>query len=347
MEYIDIFDENNNPIGEKKEKQQAHEDGNFHRTVHVWIINDKNELLLQKRSATKKTHPNCWDISGAGHIKAGETISDGAIRELKEELGVEIEEKDLQYITTIKSTKNPKNMEFQYVYLLRCNKKIEEYIFEDGEVSDVKYIFYKDLEKMVEEKVEGLLIHVEEYKSLFKYITNKNINIRTCTTSDVDSIYNIQNIVIDNFKEEEKGYFLPFKKETYLRIVNEPINDGEIYGAFLDDKMIAWIFLSVSNRMKELKQMIPNLEGSCADIDGVIVLPEYRGYGLQKILVKHLEKIAKEKEIKNIIAEVTFGNVYSLRNLNNLGYKEQTWYQKDKNIKRYILLKKLGEVENE
>lgn len=347
MEYIDIFDENNNPIGEKKEKQQAHEDGNFHRTVHVWIINDKNELLLQKRSATKKTHPNCWDISGAGHIKAGETISDGAIRELKEELGVEIEEKDLQYITTIKSTKSPKNMEFQYVYLLRCNKKIEEYIFEDGEVSDVKYIFYKDLEKMVEEKVEGLLIHVEEYKSLFKYITNKNINIRTCTTSDVDSIYNIQNIVIDNFKEEEKGYFLPFKKETYLRIVNEPINDGEIYGAFLDDKMIAWIFLSVSNRMKELKQMIPNLEGSCADIDGVIVSPEYRGYGLQKILVKHLEKIAKEKEIKNIIAEVTFGNVYSLRNLNDLGYEEQTWYQKDKNIKRYILLKKLGEVENE
>ena len=120
--------------------------------------------------------------------------------------------------------------------------------------------------------------------------TIKNINIRTCTTSDVDLIYNIQNIVIDNFKEEEKGYFLPFKKETYLRIVNEPINDGEIYGAFLDDKMIAWIFLSVSNRMKELKQMIPNLEGSCADIDGVIV------YGLQKILVKHLEKIAKEKK---------------------------------------------------
>ena len=150
MKYADIFDENNNPIGIIKEKQQAHEDGNFHRTAHIWIINDKNELLLQKRSATKKTHPNCWDISGAGHIKAGETVIDGAIRELKEELGVEIEEKDLQYITTIKSTKNTKNMEFQYVYLLNCNQKIEENIFKDGEVSDVKYIFYKNLEKMVE-----------------------------------------------------------------------------------------------------------------------------------------------------------------------------------------------------
>lgn len=175
----------------------------------------------------------------------------------------------------------------------------------------------------------------------------KKIIIKKCTTNDVNDIYNIQKIVIDNFKGEEKGYFLPFKKETYLRIVNDPINDGEIYGAFIDNKMVAWIFLSISNRMKQLKQMIPNLDGSCADIDGVIVLPEYRGHGLQKTLVKYLEEKAKEKGINNIIAEVTFGNVHSLRNLKDLGYQEKTWYEKDKNIKRYILLKKLGEIENE
>lgn len=285
MEYIDIFDYNNNPTGEIKEKTQAHEDGNFHRTAYVWIMNDKKELLLQKRSATKKSHPNFWDISGVGHIRAGETVIEGAIRELKEELGVE-------------------------------------------------------------EKAEGLLIHEEEYKYLFKYIRKQNIEIRKCTINDVDEIYNIQNIIIENFEQEEKGYFLPFKKETYLRILNDPINDGEIYGTFIDNKMIAQIFLSVSNRMKELKQMIPNLNGSCADIDGVVVLPKYRGYGLQKTLVKYLEERAREKGISNIIAEVTFGNVYSLRNLKDLGYEEQTWYQKDKNIKRYILLKKLGKTEN-
>lgn len=347
MEYIDIFDENNNPIGEVKEKTQAHEEGNFHRTAHIWIMNDKKELLLQKRSATKKSHPNCWDISGAGHIRAGESVIEGAIRELKEELGVEATEKDLKYIATIKSTKNPKNMEFGYVYLLRCNKKIEDYIFEDKEVSEVKYVYYEELEKMVEDKVEGLLIHEEEYKYLFKYIRKQNIKIRKCTINEIDEIYNIQNSVIYNFKEEEKGYFLPFKKETYLRILKNPIDDGEIYGAFIDDKMIAWIFLSISDRMRELKQMIPNLNGNCADIDGVIVLPEYRGYGLQKTLVKYLEERAREKEISNIIAEVTFGNVYSLRNLKDLGYEEKTWYQKDKNIKRYILLKELGGKESE
>ncbi len=179
MEYIDIFDENNNPTGEIKEKAQAHEDGNFHRTAHIWIMNDKKELLLQKRSATKKSHPNCWDISGAGHIRAGESVINGAIRELKEELGVEAKEKDLQYISTIKSTKNPKNMEFGYVYLLRCNKKIEDYIFEDEEVSKVKYVHFEELEKMVEERVDGLLIHEEEYNILFEFI-RENIRRIEC-----------------------------------------------------------------------------------------------------------------------------------------------------------------------
>ena len=106
MELIDIFDENNNPTEEIKEKQQAHEDGNFHRTAHVWIINNEKELLLQKRSATKKSHPNCWDISGAGHVKAGESVIEGAIRELKEELGIRIKENQLNFITIVKSIEN-------------------------------------------------------------------------------------------------------------------------------------------------------------------------------------------------------------------------------------------------
>lgn len=170
MECIDIFDENNKYTGKVKEKQQAHDAGDFHRTAHIWLINDKKELLLQKRSATKKTHPNCWDISGAGHIRAGETVINGAIRELKEELGVNAQEKDLQYIAIIKSTKNPKNMEFQYVYLLRCNMKIEDYIFGDNEVSEVKYVYYEELERMADNKAEGLLLHNEEFKKLFEYI---------------------------------------------------------------------------------------------------------------------------------------------------------------------------------
>lgn len=172
-------------------------------------------------------------------------------------------------------------------------------------------------------------------------INTKDIEIRLCTEKDAKEIYLVQQEVIDNFKEEEKGYFLPFKESSYVRIVNDPVNDGEIYGAFYKDKMIAWIFLSVSNRMEEIKSYIPEITGRCADIDGVIVLPEYRGNNLQKILVNYLEEQAKKKGISNIVAEVTFGNLHSLNNLQELGYEIKTWYQKDEHIKRHILLKKI------
>lgn len=172
MEYIDIFDENNNSTGEIKEKTEAHEEGNFHRTAHIWIMNDKKELLLQKRSATKKSHPNCWDISGAGHIRTGETVIEGAIRELSEELGIKANADDLRFIAIVKSTKDPQNQEFGYVYLLKSNNEIKDYTFEDNEVSEVKYVYFEDLEKMVEDRSKGLLIHEEEYKKLFEFIRN-------------------------------------------------------------------------------------------------------------------------------------------------------------------------------
>lgn len=168
-----------------------------------------------------------------------------------------------------------------------------------------------------------------------------NLEVRTCNSDDVKDIYNIQEIVINNFKKNEKGYFFPFTEEWYLRIVNNPSKDGEIYGAFYKNKMIAWIFLSVSTRMEQIKSFILDINGKCADIDGVIVLPEYRGNGLQKILVNYLEKKAKEKGISNVVAEVTFGNEFSLKNLQDLGYEIKTWYQKDEDIKRHILLKKI------
>ena len=188
--------------------------------------------------------------------------------------------------------------------------------------------------------VNGLLL-IRGWNKLKNIINIEEIDIKLCTTRDVKDIFNLQNIVIENFKENEKGYFLPFKESSYLRIVNDPINDGEIYGAFLDNKMIAWIFLSVSNRMKEIRSYIPDIKGKCANIDGVIVLPEYRGNHLQNMLVEHIERRAKELGINNIVAEVTFGNNYSLKNLQSMGYEIKTWYQKDENIKRYILLKRL------
>lgn len=286
MEYIDIFDENNNPTGEIKEKRQAHEDGDFHRTAHVWILNDRNELLLQKRSANKKSHPNCWDISGAGHIRAGETVLEGAMRELKEELGGEVKENELEYIATIKSTKNPKNMEFGYVYLVHSNKKIEEYVFEDNEVSEAKYVYYKDLEKMVDEKAEGLLIHDEEYKKLFQYIrkfkeNNMQLKFQNIVKDNIELAIKIQNIIFPD-EDGRENYAEcvnkdPYRKEMTYWIVydgNEPIGVSGLYSyhEYDEDAWLGWY--------------------------GVLPNKRKRGYG-SKIL-EHFKNYAKERGYKTI-----------------------------------------------
>lgn len=53
------------------------------------------QILLQKRSLTKASFPGCFDISSAGHIPAGCGYAESAIREIREELGIDVSENEL------------------------------------------------------------------------------------------------------------------------------------------------------------------------------------------------------------------------------------------------------------
>ena len=98
MELLDIVDEHGNITGMVVEREEAHRRGILHRTSHVWIAREKNgqlQILLQKRSEEKDSHPGCYDISSAGHIPAGEDFISSALRELKEELGYDAKPEQL------------------------------------------------------------------------------------------------------------------------------------------------------------------------------------------------------------------------------------------------------------
>ena len=89
-ELFDILDENGNPTGKTKPRSEVHREGDWHKVVHIWMINEKGEVLLQRRCATKDSSPNMLDISSAGHLSAGDDSINGAIREIKEELATDI-----------------------------------------------------------------------------------------------------------------------------------------------------------------------------------------------------------------------------------------------------------------
>jgi len=99
MEYIDVLDKNGNKTGAIKPKSEIHRDGDRHRGSYIWIINSRNELLIQKRSSSKENYPNLWDISVAGHVSAGEDSISSALRETEEELGLKLKKENFQYPT--------------------------------------------------------------------------------------------------------------------------------------------------------------------------------------------------------------------------------------------------------
>ena len=58
---------------------------------------------MQKRSLLKESYPGCWDISSAGHLDAGEEPLQGAVRELKEELGITVPGSGLRPVGVLRS----------------------------------------------------------------------------------------------------------------------------------------------------------------------------------------------------------------------------------------------------
>jgi len=102
MELVDVLTRGGVATGIAKPKPDVHRDGDWHRAVHVWIVQPDGRVLVQKRALVKENNPGLWDVSAAGHISAGETQIDAAIRETREELGLEIAASELRHVATLR-----------------------------------------------------------------------------------------------------------------------------------------------------------------------------------------------------------------------------------------------------
>jgi len=141
-ELIDILNIDGISTGKSCLKSIAHQKGYYHATVHVWFYTKDHQLLLQKRGANKKTYPNRWDVSVAGHVHAGESIEAAAQREVLEEIGLHVEEEGLRKIAIRKGERSHPNgiqdNEFYHVFLCELTKSIEELSMQEEEVDDLQ-----------------------------------------------------------------------------------------------------------------------------------------------------------------------------------------------------------------
>ena len=149
-ELLDTFDINGNFVGvQTREFCHSKNPGVYHKPVWIFITNDKNEILVQKRAKSKKENPGKWDMPAAGHVNAGETSLQGCVRETEEELGLKFDEKDFVFL---KQWLAQDAWELAQIYLLKTNAKVTEMTLQKDEVEAVKWLDYDEFRKLLYSK---------------------------------------------------------------------------------------------------------------------------------------------------------------------------------------------------
>lgn len=134
-EYTDLYDENKNLTGEKLFREKGTKlivpKGRYSVVVLVFIENSKGEFLFQMTSKRKK---NVWATTG-GHVKSGQTSKEAIIEEIKEELGIDINEDEVKLFKTYKY-----DDAFKDVFYIKKDIDINSLTYEKDEVGYVKYL---------------------------------------------------------------------------------------------------------------------------------------------------------------------------------------------------------------
>lgn len=149
MEIWDLYDENKNLTGKYCIRGNEIPDNFYHLVVHVWIKNDKGEYLISQRAENRPTFPLMWECVG-GSVLKGENSLQGAIRETKEEVGIDLTKAEGKKVFT-KVRKNINGKKFNDimdVWLFKYNGKVELEKATTDEVRDVKWLKKEEIKEL-------------------------------------------------------------------------------------------------------------------------------------------------------------------------------------------------------
>lgn len=166
VEYLDIYDDDKNYLG-KEERGRVHEIGAWHKTVHCWLYDKLGNIYFQIRSDEKKGY-----TTASGHLQAGENINDAFKREIKEEIGLNIDTSKLKFIEEVtwimdKDEKNYHDHAWANVCICLYSGTDDDFDFSNDEVDGLIKCNAKDALELFKENVdviEATIIKEKEEK---------------------------------------------------------------------------------------------------------------------------------------------------------------------------------------
>lgn len=199
MEYLDVYDKNMNYL-RKELRDVVHRDALWHKTVHCWLFNTKGEIYFQIRKNSGKFY-----TTSSGHVAAGENIEQAFAREIKEEIGINIDFDKVKLIDTV-IWKMDKEKEDGTIFRDRAFACVNAYNFE-GDINEFNF---------QPEEVLGLVkVNAKETLELFK----KEEGSVLATIITTENGKNIETKRAVNFNE-----FLVQNHETAIGKYGEVLN---------------------------------------------------------------------------------------------------------------------------
>jgi 16S rRNA (adenine1518-N6/adenine1519-N6)-dimethyltransferase len=140
QEWLDIVDENDNITG-RATRKDIHRLKLMHRSVHIMLHDSRGSWFVQKRSLLKSTGAGLWDASVAGHVDSGETYRQCALREISEELGIQILDSALVRCGKLRPSA-ANGFEFTDMFLFTSDAELT---LEPDEIDDGRWLRADDL----------------------------------------------------------------------------------------------------------------------------------------------------------------------------------------------------------
>lgn len=168
-ELLDVLDDLGNPTGRAKPRGKVHEDGDWHRAIHIWVVREERYVLLQRRSRSKDLEALKLDVSVGGHVRSGELYVD-ALREADEELGLTLRPGQAEYLGTAVSVRRyPEHVppledrEHQDVYVVLDDRPLQAYRLQ---VEEVDTLYEVPVDRAIELFRTGAHVAAAGYDSM-------------------------------------------------------------------------------------------------------------------------------------------------------------------------------------
>lgn len=236
FEYWDLYDKNRNKLNKVVKRGDTLSDDEYHLVVNAWVKNKNNEFLITQRAA-HKSHPLMWECTGGSALSCEDSI-DAAIREVKEELGIEVDSKFSSFVGT--TTRYYKGCpDILDVWIFESDATLEDIKIQEEEVNDVMWASVDEIKKLYKEnKFEANAFFEQVLNSVNEdvYYIGFNANNAICNdsffkgsitlypTREKGNIYYSDKIIDDTsskeFMDKYKKYIYKIAKEISNNNIN-------------------------------------------------------------------------------------------------------------------------------